>query len=224
MVPVEALGSYNLEVQFTRRTGNNWVSIVFPVGKVQCALCLSVWAGEASGLEMVDNRDARDNPTSKKPGELTNGHKYTALIHVRLDGTKASIEVALDDLPYLSWSGDQSALTTPWHGSQLPKHSRIALATYASSATFHSVRLRTVLDAKTESGKPSASPSSAPPPSEPGVAAASDVLGLCQRIREAWVAKDFSESRNLVWPDWFVFFHLDPASQEPVVGTPAIRL
>jgi len=146
-LPVAMKGSYDLEVEFTRTSGEGDVGAMFPVGQATGMAILSSYAGAASGLENVDGHDASfpGNPTSLRPGRIENGDRYRMLVSARiLSNNLASIDVSLDGKPYLPhWEGDPSALSLSPNWS-MPNPRQFGLAAYHSDATFHSARLRIV--------------------------------------------------------------------------------
>lgn len=140
-LPGEIVGSYDMEVQFTRHTSDQAVGVVLPAGSRLCSVVLSSYAGIASGLEYINDQDVRNNPTTVKPATLNNGQPYTLLIHVRPQGDMVSITATLDGKPFISWSGAQSSLHS-YQGSWEAVPNRASLIAYECSVTFHSVRLR----------------------------------------------------------------------------------
>jgi len=155
-LPVAMKGSYDLEVEFTRTSGEGDVGAMLPVGSTTCVAILSSYAGAASGLENIDGHDASfpGNPTSLRPGRIENGHRYKMLVSARLlSNNRASIDVSLDGKPYLPrWEGDLSALSLSQQWS-MPNPRQFGLVAYHSDVTFHSARLRTVFGhAPTDAG------------------------------------------------------------------------
>ncbi|MCX6910770.1 MAG: FHA domain-containing protein [Verrucomicrobia bacterium] len=142
-LPGEIAGSYDLEVQFTRHTSDQTVGVVLPAGSRLCSVVLSSFAGEASGLEFINEQDVRNNPTTFKPAALNNGQPYTLLVQVRPQGDRVDLTATLDGRPFISWSGAQSSLHS-YQGSWEAAPNRASLIAYECSVTFHSVTLRTM--------------------------------------------------------------------------------
>jgi predicted component of type VI protein secretion system len=142
-LPGEIAGSYDLEVQFTRHSSDQTVGVVLPAGSRLCSVVLSSFAGEASGLEFINEQDVRNNPTTFKPAALNNGQSYTLLVQVRPQGDRVGITATLDGKPFISWSGAQSSLHS-YQGSWEAAPNRASLIAYECSVTFHSVMLRTM--------------------------------------------------------------------------------
>ncbi len=141
MLPVVVEGSYELEVQFTRNRGNDFVAINLPVRPAGTALLLSEQDGELSGIDRIDGRDIAHNPTGKLPGTLVNGQRHTVLAKVNQDGDQVSIDIHLDGKPYIQWSGRGASLGIRGE-LRLPDQRRPGLATIDNRVTFHSARFR----------------------------------------------------------------------------------
>lgn len=144
MIPVVVDGSYDLEVQFTRNAGDDWVSVIFPIGQQLCNAFFSGLHGKVSGLETVDGRtgDSDQNPTKRTAETLINGRKYTAAVKVQLlDEEMADVKVFLDDKPQVAWKGKQAALSLmrEW---DLPRNKLFGLGGYNTNVTFHRIRLQ----------------------------------------------------------------------------------
>jgi len=141
MIPVAPEGSYELQAKFVRTSGDGDVAVILPVRSARVKLCLSGWLGAASGLEMINGKDPRDNETAVRPGTLVNGREYALDITVVVKGDQARIAVRLDGKPYINWRGPQSALSLPsaW---ALPKSGCLALGAWGSTVVFGSVRLK----------------------------------------------------------------------------------
>ncbi|MEQ8789964.1 MAG: bifunctional serine/threonine-protein kinase/formylglycine-generating enzyme family protein [Pirellulaceae bacterium] len=142
LVPTRPSGGYDLNVEFTRRSGVEAVILVLPVGRGSVSLILGGWGSTVGGLEYVADRGVDANPTTRR-WTPQNGRRYSVLVRVRLDGDRASIGVDVDDSPFTQWEGpiDQLKCAFPelvWDGRC------IGLSAYDASATFHQVRLRPV--------------------------------------------------------------------------------
>ena len=138
-LPLRVTGSYDLEVQFTRHAGNENITIVLPVGRRACRLSMNAWEGEASGLEEIDGKSARDNSTVVRPGTLTNGKLYRVLCRVREDGENATIAIFHDGKEFTSWTGKLASLST---GKYLtwPNQDQPGFYTKLGDVTYHRVR------------------------------------------------------------------------------------
>jgi hypothetical protein len=145
-LPTEVQGSYDFEVEFTRTKGPFIVATILPVGLRHVTMLFDQGTppDKVSGLEPIDRKTARDNPTSKRgPPVLTNEQRYVVLHQVRLDGDRARIEVFLNGQPFLLWSGTLEQLTENGQWS-LPARNLPGLAATDCGAVFHAVRLRLV--------------------------------------------------------------------------------
>jgi len=144
MMPVVIDGEYDLEVKFTRVSGPGSVGVILPVGGVECMVLLSAYGGKRSGINFIDGRDIKENPTRKEPGTLSNGRMYTLFISVRLkEQSTADISVLLQGKPYIHWSGKTSSLSLHrvWgvHEKRRP-----ALGINFATVVFHDVRVRPI--------------------------------------------------------------------------------
>ena len=115
MVPVALRGSYELDCEFTRRSGNDTVFVVLPVGVSSCSVLLSGWNGLVSGLHLLDGRgcDAIDVSTGAayRPGTLINDKRYKLRIDVNQDNDRASVQADLNELRFVAWKGRASQLS-----------------------------------------------------------------------------------------------------------------
>lgn len=141
VLPVHVEGDYDLEVEFTRQTGDSGLSVLFPVGPATCTLWLSSWNGQYHGLELIDGKENSENATTRSPGTLVNGRRYRIRIGVRVAGELASVEVWLDGEPCTEWMGQISSLSVnPAFGPAVLF--RPSLGAYASEFAFHRVRIK----------------------------------------------------------------------------------
>lgn len=142
MLPVKVKGGYDLSLKFTRQAGTEAVCISIPVETSWCTVAFSSWAeGNNHGIEFIDGRCS--NVTTVRPGTLINGHRYSALISVRLKGKEVSIEVYLDGKPLCQWSGNCSSLS----GRDLwatPDAKRPSLGAAGVPVIFEAVTIRAV--------------------------------------------------------------------------------
>jgi hypothetical protein len=146
-IPVEIEGGYDLEADFTRTSGGDDVAAILPIRGHSCMATLSGFSGKASGLMNLAGRDASDpnNPTSVRPGELDNGHRYRLSIRVRiLAEDRASVDVWLDGKPYLPhWEGNPASLSASKYWP-MPNPKCLGLGAHKSEVTFHAAHLRMV--------------------------------------------------------------------------------
>lgn len=140
MLPQQVTGSYSLTLEFTREQGNDSINIILPVGNRQCSLNMSTFDGEAHGIATIDNKLARSNDTTIKPGKLENNHTYRLQTDVTLQGDNVSINSQLDGKPFLKWTGKQASLGTVglWN---IPKGNNIGLMTFKNKTVFHKATL-----------------------------------------------------------------------------------
>ena len=137
-------GEYDLAVTFSRKGEHHGVCVILPVGSHMCLLALNAYNGTTSGLMMIDGKEVPDNPTTIHRGRLMDGKKYDLQIRTRLQGQFVSIEVALDKVPIIHWSGKQSSLDLPqrWKLPQ-DRSGQLALGS-REQITFHSAKLKMI--------------------------------------------------------------------------------
>lgn len=142
-LPVKVNGSYDLLVTFTRLEGDGDVALLLPVGSHQCAMFFSAWNGRVHGLDIIDGQEGLNNPINTRPGPLTNGQRYTALVKVRLmKDENARIEALLDNSLVVRWQGKESSLVL--REDRMIRPYQIGLGTWDSVAAFHSARFRLI--------------------------------------------------------------------------------
>lgn len=134
--------AFQLTVEFTRTKGGDTVAFIVPIGGKSVAVELSSWQGEAHGMARVNGQTSRSqqNPTTVRPGTLTNGKRYRVDIDVASKAGNPSISVQLDRKQLFAWSGDASSLQ-PHFAFNLPDKNAIGLATSDNDVTFHRVQL-----------------------------------------------------------------------------------
>jgi len=140
-IPVKVQGSYEMQVGFTRTSGDEQVGVILPVGSTGVKLSLGLWKGGQHGLEYIDGKHAGANPTTVKPGKLENGRPYAVGIRVSVSGEQARVVVTLDGKEIINWEGNTSALSVP-PGWQLSKPLCPGLCSHKGEVVFDSVRFR----------------------------------------------------------------------------------
>ena len=143
VLPVFPGPSYDLEVRFTRISGNDSVAIALPVPTTICELNLSGFFGRAHGLQAIDRRAFDDNATTVSPGRLANNREYIVSVNVRpsADRKTVFINATLDGRPLTTWEGEVARLSP---GAYPPDdRSRMTLGVSNGVVEFHSVRLWT---------------------------------------------------------------------------------
>ena len=143
MAPVTVQGSYDVELRFVRRSGNDAVMVHLPVGSSACCFMLSGWGGAADGIDSINGEDARQNATARKPSLIRNGQPYRLLIKVRTEKEMANIDISVNNKPYVRWAGPQSSLTV-YGAWRIPDPARLGLGVNESEASFADVRFRLV--------------------------------------------------------------------------------
>ena len=140
-VPVTVAGSYELQITFVRTSGDDTVSIAFPVGSRSARLALDFDHGKKSGLIRVNGKWlSSGNETEVRPRPLQNGRDYSVHIKVKVQDDKATVAVNVAGKPFIAWRGAPSALSNPdW---PLPQSANIGMGIKASTAVFRIARLK----------------------------------------------------------------------------------
>jgi hypothetical protein len=144
MLPLAPDGNYELQVEFTRASGEEPFSLIFPVGQTQARLVLD---GKTSGqdacsaLELIEGKPAHDNVTTLADTVLGTGKRHSVLVSVVTLGGRCHVKIALDGEPLLEWSGATRSLTLdPRY--QTPDRRLAALVSSGGEIRFHAARLR----------------------------------------------------------------------------------
>ncbi len=144
MLPVAVSGSYEIDCEFTRRSGEETIAVVLPVGTSPTAILLSGWAGAASGIAAVDGRDARSTNfatgAAVRPGKLINGQRYRLQVEVILLRQRAMITAALNGQRFVMWKGLSGQLGY-WSQYSIPCQQSFALIGHRCAADFHKCEL-----------------------------------------------------------------------------------
>lgn len=131
-------GDYEIEVEFTRHSGDESVNLHLPVAdrSVNAALCAySRWAGFS--------QLGRHGEGSKETGailRIENGQRYRLRMRVQTDGDSVSLSMFLDDDSLTDWSGPVSELSSV--DSWQPIGTAVMGLGAMSPTTFHAVRLK----------------------------------------------------------------------------------
>jgi len=145
MVPVGVAGNYELSCKFTRRTNNEAIVLVLPVGETSCEVNVDAWGGAVFGLHLIDKRSAIElvgTPAAIRTKEpLVNGVSHELRVSVAQKETMAAIEVAIDGNRSISWKGNVSQLSG-WPTSYLPAPHAIGVRTFASVVDIQQLKLR----------------------------------------------------------------------------------
>ncbi|MDA1166121.1 MAG: DJ-1/PfpI family protein [Planctomycetota bacterium] len=138
-LPFQPKAEYDFRVRFTRTSGSHSIALMFVMGDGQAAFEIDAWGQHLAGLQMIDRQSMQDNPTRKEGFALENGREYTAIVEVRKDRVRASLDGKL----VAEYETDGSDLSLPgvW---RMPDARSLALGAYSAATTFHSVEVRPV--------------------------------------------------------------------------------
>jgi putative intracellular protease/amidase len=138
-LPVEPQGEYDLRISFTRQTGQHSIGVIVVQGGRQVAIEVDAWGMNLSGIQDLDGRTIRDNPTRRAGMRLENGRRYTLVVEVRNDGLRA----LLNEVEFAKHATDGSdlSLSSLW---AMPDSKRLGLIAWNSATDFHAVDVRAV--------------------------------------------------------------------------------
>ena len=113
-LPVIPYGDYRLRMEFSRVIGDGSVNLVLPVGDTQVLVVIDGGTADdpQSGLELVDGRPVGDNSTSDIR-EIDNHRRYRLEATVRTRASEGSVDIDIDGLPFVRWTGAQASLSLP---------------------------------------------------------------------------------------------------------------
>jgi serine/threonine protein kinase/tetratricopeptide (TPR) repeat protein len=160
--PAALEGSYDLQIDFTVISGILGSGLVLPVGRTHCQATFYSWNIPCDGIEWIDGRAVvehvdgqwvidKRNPTARE-GLLFEAGEHSILIHVRVKGDAATIDVLRDGKPHLSWSGKQESLSLPIRSDHYPglDTRRPGMSLYHGPTSLNRVRVRHVAEGLTE--------------------------------------------------------------------------
>lgn len=140
MISYDPPREYDLEVVFTRHTGDQSIALHFVDGTGNATFDVDGWLENLAGIQNIDGQDIRQNETRVDDITLVNGQTYTIGVRVR----RNRVEAFLDGNLLATYHGDGSNLSylPLW---SLPQPS-LGFGSYDSETTFHRVRLRPISD------------------------------------------------------------------------------
>ncbi len=137
-LPYDVPAEYDLEVRFTRNSGQHSIAVYFLVGEGQATFEVDAWGEHLAGIQKVGGQTIVERSSSPGPA-LQNGTMYTALVQVR----RGRVRAFLDGQPLATYEGDGSDLEVldMW---RLPTTRSLGVGAYESATRFHCIRLRPV--------------------------------------------------------------------------------
>ena len=139
-VVVEPRSDYEIEMDFTRTSGEDSISLILPAADRFCVLSIGSFE-QFSGLQRIDGHGLfqDENPTRVKIEPVT-GTRHRLRVQVRTHDAQARIRAWLDDAPFVDWEGAVESLDG--HESwQARRPSQIAVGALANYR-IHSLRSR----------------------------------------------------------------------------------
>lgn len=132
--------SYDLTVEFTRRSGSDSIAIIFPVAdNSQATLEVDAWGEHLAGFQQVDDEPLNRARRQIARVQLLNGTRYSLQLQVRPDSLTATLDgevIERIDLP-----DHQLSPVELW---RTPRRDRLAIGAWNSTTDFHSIELTAV--------------------------------------------------------------------------------
>jgi hypothetical protein len=140
MLPVRVKGSYQMEVEFTKRGPAGTVTLLLPLAADRSVAAHLQEFSPFAGLVFVRGTTTRDadNPT-RTPHQLENGRRYRAKALVRLNGDQADIAVTFEDKPLFQFQGPITDLDS--RNFALEDHARPGMKSI-DPVTWHRIRIK----------------------------------------------------------------------------------
>ncbi len=138
-LPYEAPDEYDLEVCFTRETGEHSIAVFFVAGNGQATFEIDAWGQHLAGIQNIDGQTIEQRAAGQTGPAIRNGESYTALIQVR----RGHVSAYLNGQQLATYDGDGSNLSVldMW---RLPSGESLGVGAYDSATTFHRIRVRPV--------------------------------------------------------------------------------
>lgn len=141
MFPVVVRGGYEIICEFTNRTTDDGIKVIFPVGLACCGITIN--SGNVSGLEKIDGKAILEmEPSSRaivRPSVPAANQRHRLQIDVATNGDAAVIEALLDNQRLTSWQGKSSQLS-PAHSIPCPQ--AIGLMKWVNPMVIHKFEIR----------------------------------------------------------------------------------
>jgi serine/threonine protein kinase len=144
-LPVAVHGDYDLELEFTRNSGEGLIRILTPVGDKNLAqTLLAAGNGRLYGFNEFNGHGLADNgnPSATRTKPLNNGERYTVRTGIRLHGDESTVDVTLNGEPLVHSISPASAFPRS-HSEDPNSGARPIVGVEAGSdVTFHAARIR----------------------------------------------------------------------------------
>jgi putative intracellular protease/amidase len=136
-LPVTPKGDYDFRVSFTRYSGSDSIALIFPMGGKQACFEVDAWGENLAGIQNIDGKSIRENPTRTTKMRLRNGQRYTIAVEVR----KGEVRGLLDGKVIAAHKTDGKDLSVVdlW---EIPQTDQLGLGAWKSATTFHTIEYR----------------------------------------------------------------------------------
>tara|TARA_R110002072_G_scaffold287242_1_gene452644 strand:- start:113684 stop:115258 length:1575 start_codon:yes stop_codon:yes gene_type:complete len=142
-LPVEASGSFQLELEINRLSGDNALMIFFPVGSSAASYHISHGGPFADGeyhcLDHIDGQSSSKNET-RSNGRIPNGQWIKVSLDVSIRRDKATIEATLGGKQIIKWEGDVSRIA-PSPGWHVANRKQFGLGVQRSRVAFRNLEI-----------------------------------------------------------------------------------
>ncbi len=127
---------YDFVVQFTRKSGHEQISQICSAQGHRFDWAMGAWEATVSGLQAIDGKTCRDNPTHSTVGMEIN-HRYTSIVKIRKDG----ISVFLDGKRVAVWKTDFKDMSLQYGSNSVRHPNTLALLAAHTPTVFHSAKI-----------------------------------------------------------------------------------
>jgi WD40 repeat protein/serine/threonine protein kinase len=142
-IPYAPDGSYELSIELTPRFSNRGLHVMLPTGNTNTMLTLVDKTGQFGGLQRIDRCDLSQSPNRRGAALIGVGQRSTIQVSVKLNGQFVEIDSWVNDRVFVTWRGQQAALSDPGGDWSLPQAAVPGFGA-AEETLFHSVRLRAI--------------------------------------------------------------------------------
>ncbi len=136
-LPVETGQKYDFEVSFTRLSGKDSMSLMFPLNNQILGFELDAWGQGYAGFQTINGQDMRRNGTRSLNHRLTNQRRYTLRLQVRENRVIARLNG--QPINRFTHRKQNLALLNVWG---LPTTSSLGIGSWNNEVLFHQIRLR----------------------------------------------------------------------------------
>jgi hypothetical protein len=137
VIPVHVNGTYEIECEFCRHTGNDVVLLMLPVGNTRCGVAIDAEIGKVHGMSTNDGA-----PTVvQTDGPMRNGVRHRLSVLVTAEDAVVGVRARLNGDLLFDWSGSSENLVLHANDT-LPDIRMIGLMVWNSEVEVTSLTMR----------------------------------------------------------------------------------